>query len=148
MIYNLCFMEYGKKIRIGGFNLLKYKNSSDMTFIKVSTVMGNWGMEYREDSVLFGFLDMERTKDQDNALHAMFVNAFMAASFAEADFQHDIIVASGELQKRIGAGAEPVSKEEDEEILDNLKAEHGVMEELLKEQGFGEDLTDKVKVDD
>lgn len=131
-------MEYGKKIRLGGFNLLKYKNGDGMTFIKVRTIMGNWAMEYREDSALFGFLDMERTKDQDNALQVIFVNAFMAASFAEADFQHDILVASGELQKRIGDGAESASDEEDAEIVSNLKAEHEVMETLVKEQGWVE----------
>lgn len=125
-------MEYGKKIRLGGFNLLKYKNVSEQTFIKVSTVMGNWSMEYREDCALFGFLDKERNKDEDSALQIMFINAFVAATFAEADFQHDICMAGGALQERINKNAEPVSEEEDQEIIANMKAETEILEEMVK----------------
>ena len=45
-------MEYGKrKIELGGFRLLKYKKD-EMSFIKVSTLMGNWAMEWRGYSCL------------------------------------------------------------------------------------------------
>lgn len=125
-------MEYGKKIRLGGFHLLKYKKD-EMTFIKVSTIMGNWAMEYREDSVLFGFLDTDRTKEQDEALHVVIVNSFMAATFIEADFQHEILDAAGRLQERMNKQSEPISDEEDAGILESMKVEHEVIEELANQ---------------
>lgn len=127
-------MEYGKKIRLGGFHLLKYKKD-DMTFIKVSTIMGNWAMEYREDALLYPLLDKDRTEDEDKALNYLVVNAFMAANLAEADFQHEILEAAGRLQERINKGAEKVSDEEDAEILKTMKTETEMIEHLNGEEG-------------
>ena len=136
-------MEYGKKIRLGGFNLLKYKNKDEQTFIKVSTVMGVWSMEYREDNALFPFLDKERIKDEDDALQIIFINAFMAATFAEADFQHDILLASDALRMRIDGGAEQLSDEEDAEIIENMKAEHDIAERLYAEEEKADKSSDE-----
>lgn len=123
-------MEYGKKTRIGGFDCLKYKKG-DMSFIKIGTIMGNWSMEWREDSILYRLFDSDLTEDELKSLNVMIVNSFMVSNFCEADFQHAVLVASSELQERINAEAKPVSDEEDKEILNGLKAEHEAMEELL-----------------
>lgn len=125
-------MDYGKKMRIGGFNLLKYKKD-DMSFIRVNTIMGNWAMEYREDSILYQWLDCDRTEEQDEALHVLFVNSFMAGSFLEAEFQHDVVIAAGRFQERINAEAPEVSEEEDAETLNEMKMIHEMDEELQEE---------------
>lgn len=133
-------MEYGKKERIGGFDLLKFKRN-EMTFIKVSNVMGNWSMEYREDCVMFRWLDSERTKEQTEAIHVLIVNTFMAATFVEADFQHDILVAASALQERINNDAMPLSDEEDMETVKNMETEHKIMEYLLNGEEGKADAT-------
>lgn len=122
-------MEYGKKVRIGGFNVLKYKRD-EMSLMKVSTIMGNWSMEYREDSVVYHCLDMELSDEEKEAVHVMFVNAFTVSNFLDADLQHAVILAGDELQKRIVESAEEVSEEENQKILDEERISHEMMEEM------------------
>lgn len=126
-------MEYGKKIMIGGFNVLKVKKD-DISFIKVSSIMGNWAVEYREDTLMYHCLDDgEVPEDGKRALGVMIVNAYMASTIMDAEFQRDILDAAGRLQERVNASAEPVSDEEDAEILAQMKTEHEMMEKLAEE---------------
>ena len=122
-------MEYGKKIRIGGFNILKFKRD-DISLIKVSTIMGTWAMEYREDTKMYHALDSELDEMEQSALGVLIVNTFMVANFLDAELQHSVMLASGELQKRINAEAEPVSEEEDADILAQMKTEADIIEHL------------------
>ena len=125
-------MEYGKKTRIGGFDCLKYKKG-DMSFIKIGTIMGNWAMEWREDTLMYHTLDADITDEERQAVQVAVVNAFMCGSFLDGDFQHEVLVAAGGLQKRMMVDAPVVSDEEDAEILKQQRTEHEVMEELGKE---------------
>ena len=122
-------MEYGKKIMIGGFNILKFKRD-DISLIKVSTIMGTWAMEYREDTKMYHALDSELDEMEQTALGVLIVNTFMVANFLDAELQHSVMLASGELQKRINAEAEPVSEEEDADILAQKKTEADIIEHL------------------
>lgn len=122
-------MDYGKKIRIGGFNILKFKRD-EMGFIKVSTIMGNWSMEYREDSVVYHCLDLEFSEEDKEAIHVMLVNAFTVANILDADLQHAVILAGDELQKRMSESAEEISEEENQRILDEERTSHEIMEEM------------------
>lgn len=135
-------MDYGKKERVGGFDLLKYKNVDGMSFIKVTTIMGNWSMEYREGSNLYEFINAERTKEKDEAIHIMFVNAYMSATIAEADYQHDLLIAAGELDKRINSDVPQMSEEEDAELLEKMK----VAEEIEQEVRNGEEGATEAEV--
>ena len=126
-------MEYGKKIRLGGFNCLKYKKG-DMSFIKVSTIMGNWSMEWREDTIMYRTLDSDLSEDDVKSINVVIVNAFMVGNFVEADFQHAVMVAADEFSKRMNSDAEQISEEEDQEIITNLKAEHEALEELMSSE--------------
>ena len=126
-------MEYGKKIMVGGFNVLKVKKD-DISFIKVSSIMGNWAVEYREDTLIYHCLDDEEVpEDGKRALGVMIVNAFMASTIVDAEFQRDILDAAGRLQERMNMSAESVSDEEDAEILSQMKTEHEMMENLAEE---------------
>ena len=126
-------MEYGKKIMVGGFNVLKVKKD-DISFIKVSSIMGNWAVEYREDTLMYHCLDDEEVpEDGKRALGVMIVNAFMASTIVDAEFQRDILDAAGRLQERMNMSAESVSDEEDAEILSQMKTEHEMMEKLAEE---------------
>lgn len=122
-------MDYGKKEKFGGFNILKYKKD-DMSFIKVSTIMGNWSIEYREDSSMFHFLNANLEEDQRDALHVLLVNAFMVSNFVDAELQHSVMLAAGEFEKRVNESAEEVSEEEDQKILNEERTSHEFMEEM------------------
>lgn len=124
-------MEYGKKISVGGFNYLKFKRD-EMSFIKVSTLMKNWSMEWREDTLMYHILDSDISDDEHNAVNVAVINAFMCGSFLDGDFQHAVQVAAGELQQRMVAEAPVVSEQEDKEILEQLRTEHEMIEELDK----------------
>ena len=126
-------MEYGKKIMVGGFNVLKVKKD-DISFIKVSSIIGNWAVEYREDTLMYHCLDDEEVpEDGKRALGVMIVNAFMASTIVDAEFQREILDAAGRLQERMNMSAESVSDEEDAEILSQMKTEHEMMEKLAEE---------------
>ena len=126
-------MEYGKKMNVGGFTYLKYKKD-EMSFIKVSTLMGGWTMEWREDMLMYHILDGDIAEDERNGLNVAVINAFMCATLLDGDFQHSVQVAAGELQERMNAEAKvEVSEEEDAEILNQLRTETEMYEELGKE---------------
>lgn len=125
-------MEYGKKVNVGGFNYLKFKKN-EMSFIKVTTIMGHWSMEWREDTLMYHALDSDLDNDQLAAVNVAIVNAFMCGCFLDGEFQHSVQVAAGELQERMNAEVKPLSDEEDAEVLSQLKAEHEMMETLGEE---------------
>lgn len=125
-------MEYGKKTRIGGFDLLKYKNVHGQSFIKVSTVMGNWSVEYREDCSLYTILDTEHPEEETNALHVMLANGYFASTLLDAEFQHGVLLLISEYEKRMNAEVEQVSEEEDKEIIENMKTETEILTEMMK----------------
>lgn len=124
-------MEYGKKIMVGGFNVLKFKKD-EISFIKVSTIMGTWSMEYREDTVMYHTLDSDMGEDEKSALSVLIVNTFMVGNFLDADLQHSVMLAAGELQERISKSSESVSDEEDAEILNQMRTEAEIVEEMVK----------------
>ena len=124
-------MEYGKKIELGGFRLLKYKKD-EMSFIKVSTLMGNWAMEWREDTLVYHCFDSELSEDNMEALKVMVVNAFMVSSFLDAEMQHSVLIAAKEYGDRIVEEAPVLSDEEDKEILEQMQVEAEITEAFLE----------------
>lgn len=124
-------MEYGKKIELGGFRLLKYKKD-EMSFIKVSTLMGNWAMEWREDTLVYHCFDSELSEDNMEALKVMVVNAFMVSSFLDAEMQHSVLIAAKEYSERIVEEAPVLSDEEDKEILEQMQVEGEITEAFLE----------------
>lgn len=126
-------MEYGKKISVGGFAYLKFKRD-EMSFIKVSTLMGGWSMEWREDMLMYHILDGDISDEERKGINVAIVNAFMCGTILDSDFQHSVMVAAGELQERMNAEAKvEVSEEEDAEILNQLRTEAEMYEEFGKE---------------
>ena len=124
-------MEYGKKIELGGFRLLKYKKD-EMSFIKVSNLMGNWAMEWREDTLVYHCFDSELSEDNMEALKVMVVNAFMVSSFLDAEMQHSVLIAAKEYSERIIEEAPVLSDEEDKEILEQMQVEAEITEAFLE----------------
>lgn len=122
-------MEYGKKISVGGFAYLKFKRD-EMSFIKVSTLMGGWSMEWREDMLMYHILDGDISDEERKGINVAIVNAFMCGTILDSDFQHSVMVAAGELQERMNKGAESVSEEEDQEILRQCRTEAELFEEV------------------
>lgn len=130
-------MEYGKKLSVGGFNYLKFKRD-EMSFIKVSTIMGNWSMEWREDALMYHILDGDITEEERNGINVAVINSFLCGMILDGDFQHAVQVAAGELQERMNREAEPLSEKEDQEILNQLRTETEMYEELAKEMNKAE----------
>nr|DAV38604.1 MAG TPA: hypothetical protein [Caudoviricetes sp.] len=124
-------MEYGKKIQVGNFTLLKYKRE-DFSYLKVATVAGNWAMEYREDTMVFVQVDMsEDDKEMLDALSVIFTNAMACASIVDATFQHSVVVAIDEF---INRPTEELSDEEDAKILEEERMAHEIKDEAENEQ--------------
>ena len=129
-------MEYGKKISVGGFAYLKFKRD-EMSFIKVSTLMGGWSMEWREDMLMYHILDGDISDEERKGINVAVINAFMCGTILDSDFQHSVMVAAGELQERMNAEVKvEVSEEEDAEILKQLRTETEIYEEFGKEFGY------------
>lgn len=124
-------MEYGKKIELGGFRLLKYKKD-EMSFIKVSTLSGNWAMEWREDTLVYHCFDSELSEDNMEALKVIVVNSFMVSSFLDAEMQHSVLIAAKEYRDRIVEEAPVLSDEEDKEILEQMQVEAEITEAFLE----------------
>ena len=145
-------MEYGKKMNVGGFTYLKYKKD-EMSFIKVSTIAGDWNMNFREDTKIYAELD----KGEDDRWLDLYADALVLSSMnvnpiLNRCFQlyvtmivkminlkqgvnipkEEINGLSAEFNELVGllCEKEDVSDEEDAEILKRLLTEVEMYEEL------------------
>lgn len=130
------FMEYGKKERMGGFDLLKVKKG-DMSFIVVRTIAGGWSIEYREDTVMYHCLDEPMDEPTKEALNVVIMNAYMSSTIVDAEFQRDIMSSAEKLSYRMLSEAEEISDEEDAKILEDERRLHEIAEEMEKEEDNG-----------
>jgi hypothetical protein len=121
-------MDFGKR-QIGNTVILKYKKG-DLPFIKVSTVSGDFSVEYGAGSVMFMLLDNAPIEDRvDNLPMLIIRNTQYVANCIDADLQVDVLKAVGNALDR--ADAKPISDEEDAKIIE----EERQMYEMKKEMG-------------
>lgn len=120
-------MEYGKKIRVGNYFLLKYKKSG-FTFIKVGDIGGVFGFEVREDSQMYHLydeVDMDIEGNELRAIHSVIENAFGAITLVDVEFQHDVRVAITEYLKRVKHSDIDLEKEkeylEEEKLVNSIE---------------------------
>lgn len=121
-------MDFGKT-QIGNMVILKYKKG-DLPFIKVSTVSGDFSVEYGAGSVMFMLLDNAPIEDKvDNLPMLIIRNTQYVANCIDAELQVDVLKAVGNALDR--ADAKPISDEEDAKTIE----EERQMYEMKKEMG-------------
>lgn len=121
-------MDFGKR-QIGNTVILKYKKG-DLPFIKVSTVSGDFSVEYGAGSMMFMLLDNAPIEDKvDNLPMLIIRNTQYVANCIDAELQVDVLKAVGNALDR--ADAKPISDEEDAKIIE----EERQMYEMKKEMG-------------
>lgn len=122
-------MDFGKT-QIGNMVILKYKKG-DLPFIKVSTVSGDFSVEYGAGSVMFMLLDNAPIEDKvDNLPMLIIRNTQYVANCIDAELQVDVLKAVGNALDR--ADAKPISDEEDAKIIEEERQMYEMKKELEK----------------
>ncbi len=107
-------MDFGKT-QIGNMTFVKYKKGG-LPFIKVSTVSGDFSVEYGAGRVMFMLLDNAPIEDKvDNLPMLIIRNTQYVANCIDAELQVDVLKAVGNALDR--ADAKPISDEEDAKLL-------------------------------
>lgn len=122
-------MDFGKR-QIGNTVILKYKKG-DLPFIKVSTVSGDFSVEYGAGSVMFMQLDNAPIEDKvDNLPMLIIRNTQYVANCIDAELQVDVLKAVGNALDR--ADAKPISDEEDAKIIEEERQMYDMKKEMEK----------------
>ncbi len=120
-------MDFGKR-QIGNTVILKYKKG-DLPFIKVSTVSGDFSVEYGAGSVMFMLLDNAPIEDKvDNLPMLIIRNTQYVANCIDAELQVDVLKAVGNALDR--ADANPISDEEDAQIIEEERKMYEMKKEM------------------
>ncbi len=123
-------MDFGKR-QIGNTVILKYKKG-DLPFIKVSTVSGDFSVEYGAGSVMFMLLDNAPIEDKvDNLPMLIIRNTQYVANCIDAELQVDVLKAVGNALDR--ADAKPISDEEDAKIIEEERQMYEMKKEMEKD---------------
>lgn len=123
-------MDFGKT-QIGNMVILKYKKG-DLPFIKVSTVSGDFSVEYGAGSVMFMLLDNAPIEDKvDNLPMLIIRNTQYVANCIDAELQVDVLKSVGNALDR--ADAKPISDEEDAKIIEEERQMYEMKKEIEKE---------------
>lgn len=122
-------MDFGKR-QIGNTVILKYKKG-DLPFIKVSTVSGDFSVEYGAGRVMFMLLDNAPIEDKvDNLPMLIIRNTQYVANCIDAELQVDVLKAVGNALDR--ADAKPISDEEDAKIIEEERQMYEMKKEMEK----------------
>ena len=121
-------MDYGKKVQIHNFVMVKYKTDKT-SFIKVSSVNGEWSVSYREDNIMFLTLDMAGEENHE-ALHNVFTAIYGTCKIVDSEYTKEVFDAMNRYFERIKTENKPVSDEEDAKVLDAEKRKYELQEEM------------------
>ena len=124
-------MDYNKKIQIHNFVLFKHRVDKT-SFIKVTTVAGDWSVSYREDNIMFLTLDMA-DESQYEGLYNVLVGMYGTCNTVDAEFTKDLFGALNRFYERLKAARKPVPAEDDAKALNEEKS----MYELKERMGNG-----------
>ena len=128
-------MNYNKKLQIHNFVLLKHRVDKT-SFIKVSTVAGDWSVSYREDNIMFLTFDMA-DESQYEGLYNVLVGMYGTCNTVDAEFTKDLFGALNRFYERLKAAREKVSAEDDAKVLNEEKSMYELKEKM--ENGHGND---------
>lgn len=120
-------MEFGKKIRIGNFYLLKYLKQ-EVPYMKVGTISEIWSMEYGVTHGMFQLLD-KATPDEYAAIRSIITNMFSTASILDMQYTKDVAEAT---KRYLESRKSDISDEDDKKILESEKEAYIAKENILK----------------
>jgi len=112
-------MEYGKKVQVYNFVMLKYKVDKT-SFIKVASVAGDWSVSYREDNIMYLTLNMAKEEEYE-ALHNIFTGIYGTCNIVNSDFTKEIFDSMSRYFERLKGNRLAVSDEEDSKILEESR---------------------------
>lgn len=122
-------MDFGKT-QIGNMTFVKYKKG-DLPFIKVSTVSGDFSVEYGAGSMMFMLLDNTPIEDKVDNLPMLIVrNVQYVANCIDVGLHVDVLKAIGSALDR--ADSKPISDEEDAKIIEEERQMYEMKKELEK----------------
>lgn len=127
-------MDYGKKIQIHNFVVLKYKIDKT-SFIKVSTVAGDWSVSYREDNIMFLTIDMA-DESQYEGLYNVLVGMYGVCNTVDSEFTKDLFDALNRFYERLKSKQAAILEEEDAKALEEERRMNELKEEISRD---GED---------
>lgn len=109
-------MDYGKKVRIGNFSLLKYRKGEE-SFVRAAAISGEWAMEWGMFSPMFSVFDSLESDDDLQGASVFVTMVFVASGMLDAGFIHDVFRAAQECVERRKKLA---TDEENEEIMSEI----------------------------
>lgn len=95
-------------------------------YMEVRTIGGEFRVMYRMDHIIYSMLDSLEEENKDS-LAVIFGNIMAVATVIDADFHHDVIVATQSLIDRINHSSisnEIETEEESQNIISEMKAEY------------------------
>lgn len=126
-------MEFGKKQQIGNFTLLKYKKG-DRAYIKIEALSKEWSLEYGEGNSMFVMFDNHPVEDSmTNPLMLLILNTYYASMLFDAEYQTKLMGCIGEFIER---SQSEISEEEDAKILDEMRKEYEIKQELEEDNNL------------
>lgn len=124
-------MNYNKKLQIHNFVLLKHRVDKT-SFIKVSTVAGDWSVSYREDNIMFLTLDMA-DESQYEGLYNVLVGMYGTCNTVDQEFTKELFDALNRFYERLKARQNAVSEEEDAKALEEERRMNELKEEISRD---------------
>lgn len=124
-------MDYGKKIQIHNFVVLKYKIDK-ASFIKVSTVAGDWSVLYREDSIMYLTIDMA-DESQYEGIYNVMVGMYGACNTVDQEFTKELFGALHRFYERLKSKQAAVLEEENAKVLEDEKRFFELKEEISRD---------------
>lgn len=124
-------MYYNKKIQIHNFVVLKYKIDKT-SFIKVSTVAGDWSVSYREDNIMYLTLDMA-DESQYEGIYNVMVGMYGACNTVDQEFTKELFGALHRFYERLKSKQPAVSEEENAKVLKDEKRIVELKEEISRD---------------
>lgn len=121
-------MNYNEKIQIHNFVVLKHKVDKT-SFIKVSTVAGDWSVSYREDNIMYLTLDM-MDESQHDGLYNVLVGMYGSCNVVDSEFTKELFDALSRFYERLKDRQKPVSEEEDNNALEEGRRMYELKNEM------------------
>lgn len=121
-------------LQLGNF-IIKKKGDGEYRYIRISTVDGSWGMDFREDTFKYAWILLLASEERyHEALKGwIVVNYHTAMCNPDPEFLDNVIKELYALSDRAAAYAE--SKRENREKSEEEEAEEEAFLEELSEQG-------------
>lgn len=155
-------LDYGKKIQVGNFEVLKFTRSlsskelkrlrnnegipkeiqkrlqrGGVPFIKVTTISGSWGIEFSDGTAVFRYIDEADDLDSLRNIFTMFFAD--TTTFGDREYWEDKGNALHAYMDRLRA--KDISKEDDDKIL---KDEEDYMKDTKTVEEMAEHLKKEV----